>query len=213
MQAAEVVGYVRVGPRESRRTRLGVPEQRRLVRAECDQRGWRLLRVEEEARSGRTLRRPVLQAALRACRRGEARGIVAARLDRLTYSLDDLALLVRDAAEHGYNIVAPDLDVDLETPAGRHLASVLTAASHWRPRSITRRARLALEEHHPGADARGRPSSTPPELAERIRSLREGGSTLQAICDVLNGEDVPTPRGGSHWRPSSLRAILRPARP
>ena len=56
---------------------------------------------------------------------------------------------------------------------------------------------------------RGRPVSTPPALAERIRTLRAGGWTLQAICDVLNAEGQPTPRGGSHWRPTSLRAILK----
>ena len=60
-----------------------------------------------------------------------------------------------------------------------------------------------------GRHGRGRPVSTPPALAGRIRSLRAGGWTLQAICDVLNAESQPTPRGGSHWRPSSLRAILR----
>ena len=34
--------------------------------------------------------------------------------------------------------------------------------------------------------------------------------TLQAICDTLNAEGVPTPRGGTHWRPTSLRSILQP---
>jgi hypothetical protein len=46
-------------------------------------------------------------------------------------------------------------------------------------------------------------------VAERIRDLRAQGMTLQAICDVLNREGVPTPRGGAEWRPTSLRAVLR----
>jgi hypothetical protein len=40
--------------------------------------------------------------------------------------------------------------------------------------------------------------------------MRRSGATLQAICDTLNAEGVSTPRGGSHWRPTSLRAVLRP---
>jgi hypothetical protein len=38
--------------------------------------------------------------------------------------------------------------------------------------------------------------------------MRERGLTLQAICDALNAERIPTPRGGAFWRPTSLRAVL-----
>jgi Recombinase len=54
----------------------------------------------------------------------------------------------------------------------------------------------------------GRPASIPEELAKRIVSMRERGLTLQAICDALNAERIPTPRGGAFWRPTSLRAVL-----
>jgi hypothetical protein len=63
------------------------------------------------------------------------------------------------------------------------------------------------------ARAQGKPIGPPavgdrPELAVRIRGMREGGLTLQAICDSLNAEGVPTARGGSMWRPSSVQAVL-----
>ena len=205
----KVVGYVRIAPRERRADRPALDEQRDAVAAECARRGLELIRIEEDVRSGRTLRRPGLQAALAACRRGDADGIVVARLDRLTYSLDDLALLMRTALERGFFVIAPDLGLDLSTDAGRQAATVLAAASRWHPRGLARRAHTALAERGENPPGRGRPSSTPPELAERIRGLRARGSTLQAICDTLNAEGVPTPRGGSHWRPTSLRAILR----
>jgi hypothetical protein len=54
----------------------------------------------------------------------------------------------------------------------------------------------------------GRPASIPAELGKRIRRMRGRGMTLQAICDTLNAEQVPTPRGGRLWRPASLRAVL-----
>jgi Recombinase len=38
--------------------------------------------------------------------------------------------------------------------------------------------------------------------------MRKRGVTLQAICDKLNAEGVPTARGGRMWRPTSLRAVL-----
>jgi DNA invertase Pin-like site-specific DNA recombinase len=184
-------------------------DQRRTIEAECRRRGWEILRFEEDVRSGRTMRRPGLHAALDACRAEQAQGIVVARLDRLTYSVEDLAYLMHRAVDGNFTIVAPDVGLDLGTEAGDHLAQVLSQASRWHPRNVGRRTRLALEQHRDHA-GRGRPSSTPPDVAERIRALRSSGWTLQAICDQLNAEGVPTPRGGTHWRPTSLRAIVRP---
>jgi DNA invertase Pin-like site-specific DNA recombinase len=209
MAATRVIGYVRIGPREKSASRSDLHAQREIIERECARRGWDLTRVDEDIRSGRTLQRPRLTAALASCRAGDADGIVVARLDRLTYSLDHLAQLVREALERGFNLVAPDLGVDLSTPEGRHLATVLATAARWTPRSLGRRAGRAIAGQR-GTRGRGRPVSTPPELAGRIRSLRRQGWTLQAICDALNSEGVPTPRGGAEWRPTSLRAVLRP---
>lgn len=202
----ELIGYVRVAPRERAEDRPDLGAQRAALAAAAADRGWGLVAVEQDVRSGRTLRRPGLRAALDACRRGEADGIAVTRLDRLTYSLSDLAELVRDAVAGGYAIVALEPPLDLADPAGRLVGEVLSTAAAWVPRGIAPPARRAL-----GARA-GRPSSTPPAIAERIRRLRDEGMTLQGICDTLNAEGIPTPRGGRTWRPTSLRAILRAPR-
>ncbi|MGH2996364.1 MAG: recombinase family protein [Gaiellaceae bacterium] len=203
-----LVGYVRVGPRERRAGRPSLVEQRRQLADVCRRRGWELVGVEQDIRSGRTLRRSGLEAALAVCREGRADGIVVSALDRLTYSLDDLARLARELQRDQIALVALDRELDTATPAGRLAADVLAEAARWRPRSLVRRAKSVT-----GSDQRGpgRPPSISDELAERIRELRAHGATLQAICDVLNTEGVPTPRGGSHWRPTSLRAVLRPS--
>lgn len=212
MEVERVIGYVRVGPRERRVTRPSRTTQRAAIVAECDRRGWQIVGFEEDVRSGRSLRRPGLHSALDTCRSGAADALVVAQLDRLTYSVEDLAYLMHRAVEDSFAIVAPDLGVDLTTDTGAHLANVLSVAATWQPRGVGRRAILALEHHRDGATSgsRGRPSSTPVALADRIRGMRAHGWTLQAICDRLNAEGVPTPRGGATWRPTSLRAILRP---
>ena len=43
--------------------------------------------------------------------------------------------------------------------------------------------------------------------------MRARGMTLQAIADTLNSEGVPTLRGGSEWRPSSVQAAVGYKRP
>jgi DNA invertase Pin-like site-specific DNA recombinase len=166
--------------------------------------------VEQDVRSGRTLRRPGLHAALAACEAGQADGIVVTALDRLTYSLDDLARVVHQLRRKGIDLVVLDRRLDTAAESGALLADVLAEAATWRPRSLVRRARTPAVSARPGP---GRPRSIPADLAERIRVMRDGGATLQAICDALNGEGVPTPRGGSQWRPTSLRAVLRPRSP
>jgi len=57
-------------------------------------------------------------------------------------------------------------------------------------------------------DRLGRAPSIPDKLAKRIVRMRNRGITLQAICDRLNADGIPTARGGSLWRPTSLRAVL-----
>jgi hypothetical protein len=37
--------------------------------------------------------------------------------------------------------------------------------------------------------------------------------TLQAIADTLNGEGIPTVRGGARWRPSSVQTAAGYKRP
>jgi recombinase len=43
--------------------------------------------------------------------------------------------------------------------------------------------------------------------------MRGEGMTLQAIADQLNTEGVPTLRGGSQWRPSSVQSAAGYKRP
>lgn len=200
-----LVGYVRVGPRE----RVGDPPtlaaQRRQIASAAEARGWSLTGFRQDTRSGRTLRRPGLDLALRDCREGRADGIVVSQLDRLTYSLADLATLVGEAAAAGHSLVAIAEDLDLDRPDGAVVGRVLAQAAGWTPAPLERAARAPAL-----VGRRGRPTSTPEHIAERIRDMRAAGATLQAICDVLNQEGVATPRGGTRWRPTSLRSILRP---
>jgi Recombinase len=52
-----------------------------------------------------------------------------------------------------------------------------------------------------------------PELKERIGGMRADGMTLRAIAERLNADGVPTVRGGSKWRPSSVQAAAGYRRP
>lgn len=198
-----VIGYLRTAPRELPQDRPSLDQQRAGIVAAVEENGWVLVSVEQDQRSGRSLRRPGLKRALDACREGSAEAIVVARLDRLTYSPADLAQLMAGAARDGLHIVALKEGLDTADPDSAQALRIFAEAASWIPSALERAARPL------SGRPRGRPSSTPVEVAERIRSMRREGATLQAICDVLNDEGVPTPRGGQRWRPTSLRSILR----
>ena len=124
----------------------------------------------------------------------------------LVHAVDSLGALVAlldwlDSA--GADLVALDVALDTGGRGATGLVRVLREVDRWG------------REPAPGRPARGRPGllHQAPELADRIRALRREGLSLQAIADRLDAEGVPTPRGGNHWRPSSVQAALGYRRP
>lgn len=54
----------------------------------------------------------------------------------------------------------------------------------------------------------GRKQSIPNNVAQAVRSMRDGGMTLRAIADQLNADDVPTGQGGTKWFASTVSFVL-----
>jgi DNA invertase Pin-like site-specific DNA recombinase len=108
-----VLGYVRVATEELGDSGAGLEAQRRAIAAECKRRGWRLRDVIEDAGySAKDLRRPGIQAALEVLESGDARALVAAKLDRLSRSMLDFTALMAKAQKQGWALVALDCAVD-----------------------------------------------------------------------------------------------------
>jgi DNA invertase Pin-like site-specific DNA recombinase len=204
-----VLAYVRVSSEEQADSRAGLEAQRAAIQRECERRRWQIVGVIEDAGySAKDLRRPGVHAALEELERGRADGLVVAKLDRLSRSMLDFTAVMAKAQKQGWALVALDCAVDTTTPAGEAMAHVLATFAQFERRLIGQRTREALAVKRKQGVRLGRPESIPPRLARRIRSMRSRGMTLQGICDKLNREEVPTPRGGATWRPSSLRAVL-----
>ena len=124
--------------------------------------------------------------------------LVVARLREVAGSLAELVRVLDQLGQAGRHLVAEDVGLDTRTPAGRRMAGLLREVERW-------------ERERP----RGRPgiAHLAPHVAERISELREHGLSLHAIAAQLNAEGVPTPRGGTHWRASSVQAALGYRRP
>ena len=150
---------------------------------------------------------PALRA-LDACRSGEVSGIVVAKLDRLSRSLVDFAALLVEAQAKRFNIVALDLGVDLSTPAGEFLASVMASAAQWERRIIGQLDQGGAScTQRAGSKARS-PRSPEGRARQTHCSDADAGHDASGDCRQAQlGRRSDTP-GGQAWRPSSVRVVL-----
>jgi hypothetical protein len=134
---------------------------------------------------------------------GKAHALLVPRLADAAASLGALVRLLDWLDRAGAELIAADVSLDTGADAGRQIVAILREIDSWGREPVGPRR------------ARGRPgvAAGSPELARRIAALREQGLSLQAIADALNAEGIPTPRGGSTWRPSSVQAALGYRRP
>jgi DNA invertase Pin-like site-specific DNA recombinase len=177
----------------------------------CERCDWKLLEIVRDRESGRILERPGLGYALERIANGDANGLVVSDLQRLSGSIVDLGALMNWFREARATLIALDLGIDTSTPEGDHVAETLIALSTHEHERIASRTRMGLAA---AVRAKGRPAvSDRPELRERIAAMRAANMTLQAIADQLNAEHLPTLRGGTKWRPSSIQAALGYRRP
>jgi DNA invertase Pin-like site-specific DNA recombinase len=183
--------------------------QRTAITTEVERRGATLVRIYEDAASGKSVDgRPGLADALAALRSGEATGLVIAKLDRLSRSVLDFAHMLERSQREGWTLVAIDFGADTATPAGRMMAGVLMQFAQYEREIISARTRDALGVRRRRGGHLGRPLSIPDDVIERIVAWRGEGLSYRAIVARLDAEGVPTSRGGSKWQPSTVRDAL-----
>jgi Resolvase, N terminal domain len=147
--------------------------------------------------------RPALAAALESIASGQADTLYVQRLGAVARSPGELVRLIDWLADADATLLAGDVALDTRGSAGARSVALLREIERWSREPADRRRRPG----RPGLAAGS------PELAELIGALRERGLSLLAIAERLNADRVPTPRGGTTWRPSSVQAALGYRRP
>jgi DNA invertase Pin-like site-specific DNA recombinase len=204
----QVLGYVRVSTEEQGVSGAGLEAQRQAIADECQRRGWQLVEVIEDAGfSAKDLRRPGIQAALEALTAGDAKALVAAKLDRLSRSMLDFTKLMATAQTQGWALVALDCAVDTTTPAGEAMANVLATFAQFERRLISQRTREALAVKKAQGVRMGRPQTLPDKVVRRIKRERACGRSFAAIAEALNAGGVATAQGGKRWYPATVRYV------
>lgn len=207
MSAAPMLGYCRVSTDEQADSGLGLAAQHLTISVEADRRGWEVEWITDAAGGG-SLRRPGIAEAMDRLSRGQAAGLVVAKLDRLSRSLLDFAGLMDRARQEGWNLVALDLGVDLGTPQGQLMANVMASFAMYERELIRQRTRDALAQAKARGQRLGAPSQVPPEVRSRVLAERATGRTLRAIANGLTADGIGTARGG-RWHASTVAQVIQ----
>jgi DNA invertase Pin-like site-specific DNA recombinase len=185
----------------------GLAAQEAAIRAECEQKGWMLVRIATDVGSGKSMKgRPELAGALADLDAGHADVLLAAKLDRVSRSAADFAHLMERASKKGWKIVVLDVAVDTTTPSGELLVGVMVHFAQFERRIIGQRTKDALAQKRAQGVRLGRPRQPITAIDQRIAAERAAGRSLGAIARDLTAEGVPTAMGGA-WTSTTVKRI------
>ena len=209
--SVSALGYVSAD-RTARSDDPELKHQSAAIEDFCTRKGWKLVTLVRDIQpaTGRGLNRPGLSYALERLGRGDASAMVVAELARLCPTVAELREILDALMQADARLVSLEPEIDTGMESGRAAARIVSAVSEWERARRAERTRKGLA----AARAQGAVhSAIRPELKRRIVRMRAAGLTLQAIANELNEEGIPTARGGTKWRPSSVQAALGYKRP
>ncbi len=225
---AKFVAYRRVSTQEQGRSGLGLEAQSAAVAKHVASVGGVLIASYVEVETGKRCDRPELAKALAHAKRSKAIFVVA-KLDRLSRNAAFLCALL----DSGVDVVACDnpsvnrltlqiLAVLAEDEARRiseRTKAALAALKarggklgsarpgHWKGKEDARLKGLEKARSVSRRVVQDRKQAAYADLVPSVKEWRDGGLTLQAIADKLNGAGHTTRRGSS-WRPAQVQRLL-----
>jgi DNA invertase Pin-like site-specific DNA recombinase len=208
------LGYA-TAPADSTESTRELDRQRRAIERYCASQGIEVVEVvrEREPKDGKALDRGGLSFLIERIAAGDASCLVVTGLQRLSRSVAELGTIVQWLERNNVRLIAVELDLDTASPAGRTTARALASVGGMEHQRLSERTRKGLAAARAKRHSSGAGGPDWEAIRKRIANMRADGVTLQAIADTLNEEGVPTQRGGSKWRPSSVQTAAGYKRP
>jgi DNA invertase Pin-like site-specific DNA recombinase len=204
--AARALAYVRVSTEEQATRGNGLEAQRSTVTAEAARRGWQVEVIADEGASGKHI-----NAGLRSCldqlAAGRADALIVSKLDRLARSTLHAAEITDRAHTQGWDLVVCDLALDLSTPQGKAMASMLATFAEFEREMIGVRTREGLAAARAKGVRIGRPRLASASVVDRVVQAREAGESYVRIAHELTTDGILSPMGRAMWQPSTVRRI------
>lgn len=205
--------------------------QRKTCEAYCVAKGWEVVEVIEDldvsgSDKGLRLDRPGLKKVRQQWASIDV--VVFAKLDRLARNVVDFRDFSEEAAEHGVALVSVHESLDMTTPSGRFVATILAAFAEMEAAAIAERitagrASLAELRRHPGGrtpygyrttahpSGKGRALELDPDAAAVIREAVErviAGESTYAVARDFQARSISAGPAAAGWTGQRLRQIL-----
>jgi DNA invertase Pin-like site-specific DNA recombinase len=156
------------------------------LRAYARRRRAKLVTFTDRGISGRTDRRPGLDAMMSAVRRRDVEAVIITKLDRLARSTRHLCELADELKALGVDLIVLDQAIDSSTPSGKLLFDVLAAVAEFERGLIVERTLAGLRAARRRGKRLGRPKARrDPRLLARVRRLRKAGRSFAEMGKVL----------------------------
>jgi DNA invertase Pin-like site-specific DNA recombinase len=205
------VCYYRVSTQRQGESGLGLEAQKQAVASYLQGKG-EVLAEFVEVESGKKVRRPQLEEALKLCRKARAT-LVIAKLDRLARNVHFVSGLMESGIDFRA-VDAPSKD--------RFILHIQAAFAEEEARRISERTKAALRAAKSrgvelGATGKARAVKYRAEAIDKAEQYRctvemlrvQGITTVRAIRDELNAQAVPSPGGGKWHLPNTQKLLQR----
>jgi len=160
-----------------------LPLQLDALRDYAARRGWIIAQEVSEVGSS-ALKRPQREALLLAARRREVDGILVWRLDRWGRSVADLVNSLAELEAVGVAFVSITEALDLTTPAGRAMATMVAVFAQFEREILKERVKAGIAQARAKGKHLGRPT-TAGRRAQEVRALHAAGVSQAQIARQL----------------------------
>ncbi len=224
-RAPRFIGYRRVSSEDQAESGLSLQAQSRRLRAWADSQDYELVQIESDEEVSGTVpphKRAGLSAALDAIRSGEADGLVATRLDRVSRRVRDMLALADDFEHKGWLLATVEEKIDTTTAVGRFFLTQLAGMAQWERDTIAERTQAAMDQLVRNGRIRSRfapfgfregdggqlvKNADEQKILRRMLRLRDREKGPQAIANTLNAEKKYN-RSGRVWSRQSVWQVL-----
>jgi DNA invertase Pin-like site-specific DNA recombinase len=222
----KAIGYVRVSTDKQADRGVSLDAQVDKIRAMATVHDVELLDVVVDAgESAKDLGRPGMARVLEMVAARAVEMVIIAKLDRLTRSVRDLAVLLEQFQRRGVSLVSVAESLDTGSASGRLVLNIMVSVSQWEREAIGERTRDAMAHKRANLEFNGNapfgfrlapdkrhvePEPGEQSILQRIQKLRKSGKSLRKIAAQLNRLEIRT-RQGSPWRHEYVARVLKAA--
>lgn len=135
----KVAVYARVSTEEQ-----DADKQEFICREYCERNEFEVFRVYKDVISGKTTSRPEFNTLLNDMRRGEFKGVVVTKLDRVGRSLAHLISLFEEFNKRGVHFIATTQNIDTTSAAGKLQLQILGAFAEFERNIISERTKEGM---------------------------------------------------------------------